>query len=292
MYDLRNCRLCPRECGADRTVGVGSCGAGDKIRIARASPHMWEEPCISGTRGSGTVFFSGCSLGCVFCQNRRISAENYGAAVDEARFERICFELKERGVHNISLVSADHYIPLIIPVLRRIKEKLSLPVVFNCSGYESEGQLEMLSGIVDIYLPDLKFFSPEVSAKYASCPDYFKVASRALDIMVSQQPRPVIGDGIMRRGVIVRHLILPGCRKDSLEIIGYLKKRFSPDKILISLMSQYTPNGAEGAPSRRITSFEYSSVCRALEESGFSGYYQDRTSASSVYTPDFDLTGV
>lgn len=292
MYDQKNCTLCPRRCGADRSAGVGLCGGGEAIRIARAAPHKWEEPCISGSGGSGTIFFSGCSLACVFCQNFGISSENFGAEVSPARFEEICFELKAVGVHNISLVTADHFIPYVAPVLRRIKPDLGLPVVFNCSGYESKEQLDMLDGIVDVYLPDLKFFSPEISDKFAHAPDYFEVASRAIDVMVGQCGDLVIENGIMKRGVMVRHLILPGCRKDSAAVLEYLTSRYRKDQILISLMSQYTPNGNPGAPARKITSFEESSVRELLERSGFSGYTQERTSAREEYTPTFDLTGV
>ena len=253
---------------------------------------MWEEPCISGTGGSGTVFFSGCSLGCVFCQNAEISRKGVGAVVDAERFKEICFELKDRGVHNISLVTADHYVPYIAPVLRDIKSELGFPIVFNCSGYESPEMLEMLDGVVDIYLDDLKFYSPELSLKMAGADDYFEVAANALDIMIKQCGAPVIENGIMKRGVIVRHLILPGYRKDSIEIMNYLKGRYGAGDILVSLMSQYTPSGAKGAPSRRLTGFEYQSVCDILEDSMFDGYYQELASAEAAYTPDFDLKGV
>ena len=292
MFDERRCTLCPRRCGADRKKGKGFCGAGSEIRIARAAPHMWEEPCISGTGGSGTIFFSGCALKCVFCQNAEISSGKVGATVSAERFKEICFELKDMGVHNISLVTADHYVPYIVPALKDIKGELGLPIVFNCSGYESREILEMLDGVVDIYLDDLKYHSSELSQKMAGVPDYFDVAASALDIMIKQCGAPVIEDGIMKRGVIVRNLILPGYRKDSMEIIRYLKDHYGPDDITVSLMSQYTPNGADGAPARRITSFEYQSVFKMLENSRFNGYYQELSSADSYYTPDFDLEGV
>ena len=292
MFDERRCTLCPRRCGADRRSGVGFCGAGSEIRIARAAPHMWEEPCISGTRGSGTIFFCGCSLGCVFCQNAEISRAETGAVVSGERFKEICFELKDRGVHNISLVTADHYVPYIVPILRDIKSGIGLPIVFNCSGYESPETLDMLDGVVDIYLDDLKFYSSELSLKMAGAPDYFDTAAKALDIMIKQCGVPVIEDGIMKSGVIVRHLILPGYRKDSIDIMNYLKDRYGAGDILVSLMSQYTPNGAKGAPSRRLTSFEYQSVCKTLEDSMFDGYCQELASAEAAYTPDFDLEGV
>ena len=254
--------------------------------------HMWEEPCISGDKGSGTIFFSGCQLGCVFCQNKSISPGNFGAEVEPSRFEEICFELKEKGVHNISLVSADQYMPYVLPVLKRIKERLSLPIVYNCSGYQSRELLEELRGVVDIYLPDLKFFSSELSEKYAKAPDYFEIAIEAIAEMVSQTGVPVFDGNLLKKGTVVRHLILPSHRSDSIEIIRRLEERFDKDQILVSLMSQYTPNGSDGAPARRITTFEYQSVKNALDRAGFSGYYQERSSAKEEYTPDFDLQGV
>jgi len=297
IYHLRRCTLCPRRCGADRLTSIGLCGAGERIRIARASPHFWEEPCISGSRGSGTIFFSGCSLGCVFCQNRSISSRPAGGQccgeeITLARFAEICFELKFAGVHNISLVTADHYVPLIAPVLRDVKSDLALPIVFNCSGYETPEMLDLLSGIVDAYLVDLKFRSPDISRRFARAPDYFDVASSALDLMLSQVGRPVLERGIMQRGVIVRHLVIPGCRKDSISIIDYLNEHYSPSDFLFSLMAQYTPNGAPGAPARFLTTFEYQSVLDALASSDFDGYVQQLNSADPSFTPPFDLTGV
>lgn len=291
-FDIRRCELCPRGCGADRTAGVGLCGADDRIRIARASPHMWEEPCISGTGGSGAIFFSGCALGCVFCQNREISHFASGVEVSVDRLREICFELKEQGVHNVSLVTADHYVPLIAPMLRSIKQELGVPIVFNCSGYISAAILDMLDGAVDIYLNDLKFFSPAVSAAMAGAPDYFETAIKGLDSMLDRIGKPVIEGGIMKRGVIVRHLVLPGMRRDSIELVRYLASRYPKDAFLFSLMSQYTPNGAEGAPSRKLTTFEYESVRGEVQKTGFDGYLQERNSARPEYTPPFDLTGV
>lgn len=292
IYDEKNCTLCPRRCTADRTKGQGRCRAGNKIKLARAMAHMWEEPCISGERGSGTIFFSGCQLGCVFCQNKDISLGNFGAEITPERFAEICFELKEKGVHNISLVSADQYVPYFAPTLRKIKDDLALPIVYNCSGYESDEILALLDGLVDIYLPDLKFFSPEVSSRYANARDYFEVAIAAIGEMARQTGRLEKEEGILKRGTLVRHLVLPGHRRDSIALIRALGERFSPDEIGISLMAQYTPNGEKGAPSRRITTFEYESVLEELQKYGFDGYVQERSSAVCEYTPDFSLQGI
>lgn len=292
IFNERRCTLCPRCCMADRTAGRGRCGAGSRIKIAAAMPHMWEEPCISGKNGSGTIFFSGCQLGCLFCQNRSISTQNFGKEIDGERFAEICFELAEKGVHNISLVSADQYVPYIVPILSSIKKTLGIPIVYNCSGYESPEILSELSGIVDIYLPDLKFFSPELSTSLAKTADYFEVASLAIKEMARQTGNYVLENGIMKKGTLVRHLVLPDCRKDSLEIVKWLGDNFSKDEILVSLMSQYTPTGAIGAPDRKLTTFEYESVCHALEQTGLSGYFQDRAGANTDYIPDFHLQGV
>ena len=291
-FDITNCDLCPRVCHADRTKRAGYCGATDRIKIARAAPHFWEEPCISGAGGSGTVFFSGCALGCVFCQNREISRGGTGIEISADRLVEICFELKKQGVHNISLVTADHFVPLFCRELRTVKEELGLPIVFNCSGYISPRILELLDGLVDIYLSDIKFYSPALSSAMAGAPDYFERAIEGLDIMLAQTGKPVIADGIMKKGVIVRHLVLPGSRKDSINIINALASRYGNDSFLLSLMSQYTPNGESGAPARRLTSFEYGSVCRAADEFGFDGYTQEIGSSDAGYTPPFDLTGV
>ena len=292
FYDEKSCTLCPRGCSADRSTARGRCGAGSKIKIAAAMPHMWEEPCISGEKGSGTVFFSGCQLGCVFCQNKSISLGNFGQEIDAKRFEQICFELKDKGAHNISLVSADQYVPYVLPVLKKIKKELALPIVYNCSGYQSPRLISALEGVVDIYLPDLKFFSSEISYRYAKASDYFDIALSAIKQMAEQTGKPVIENSLMKRGTMVRHLILPGHRRDSIDIIRHLGESFKRDEIMVSLMAQYTPTDAQGAPKRRITSFEYQSVCDELEKYGFEGYYQQLSSAKQEYTPDFALQGV
>lgn len=290
-FDITACRACPRRCGADRTKTVGFCGIGDRIKIARAAPHLWEEPCISGTRGSGAIFFSGCSLGCVFCQNKEISRGIGGCEITAERFAEICFELRSAGVHNINLVTPSHQLPLILPTLREIKKTIGIPIVCNCGGYESPEALSAMRGIVDIYLPDFKFHDPALSEKYAHAKDYPQIAEEAIVEMARQTGRPTFDkDGLLRRGTLVRHLVLPGHRDDSINALGRLRELFAPDEILLSLMSQYTPVG--DGPSRRLTTFEYRSVANVALELGFEGYFQERSSAKEEYTPSFDLTGV
>lgn len=293
MSAVTRCTLCPRSCGADRSSCPGYCGAGDQIRLARAMPHHWEEPCISGTRGSGTIFFSGCTLKCVFCQNRVISTENFGKEITPDRFREICFELKAQGVHNINLVTPDAYAELIVPVLAEIKAELSLPIVLNCGGYLSPRQLELFGKVTDVWLPDFKYADNALAARLSGVGDYPEVALAAIREMVKRAGEPIFGEeGLLRRGVLVRHLVLPGDRKNSIAAIKLLAETFPKDEILLSLMAQYTPNGAEGAPSRRITTFEYRSVMEAVEEAGFDGYCQSPDSAKTEYTPSFRLEGV
>ncbi len=293
MNHQRNCTLCPRRCGADRASRLGYCGAGDAIRLARAMPHFGEEPCISGKSGSGAIFFSGCTLRCVFCQNRVISTENLGKAVTPDRFREICFELKSAGVHNINLVTPDAYAERIVPVLEEIKAELALPIVVNCGGYLSPRQVELFARVADVWLPDFKYADGALAARLSGAGDYPEVALAALREMVDRIGKPVFdADGILQKGVLVRHLVLPGQRKNSIAAVEMLRSAFASDEVLLSLMAQYTPNGAEGAPNRRITTFEYQSVMEAVEAAGFAGYCQSPDSAKAEYTPEFGLQGV
>lgn len=292
------CFLCPRRCGADRESGAaGVCGMTDKIKVARAAPHMWEEPPVSGVRGSGTVFFSGCPLKCVFCQNRVLSADGYGVEVDEAALERIIMSLAKQGVHNINLVTPTHFSDKLIPVLQSVRPKLNIPIVYNCGGYESVEALRRLEGLIDIYLPDFKYASGELAAKYSAAPDYPEVASAALCEMYRQVGSAEFdADGMMRRGVIVRHLVLPGCRRDSAEVLRLIAETVPVEDIKLSIMRQYTPEfvDADKFPelARRLTGFEYDYVVKEAARLGFDGFTQQKESATSEYTPSFDLTGV
>lgn len=294
-YDFSHCTLCPRMCGADRTKHIGICGASDKIRAAKAQLHYWEEPCISGENGSGTVFFSGCSLKCCFCQNYDISTQNKGMEITENRLAEIFLELQEKGADNINLVNPTHFVPQIITALDIAKPNFKIPVVYNSGGYERVETLRMLEGYIDIFLPDLKYMSCELSEKYSKAKDYFEYASKAVLEMHRQQPMPVFENGLLKKGMIIRHLILPKCRHDSVSIVKWLEKNLESESYLFSLMSQYTPNDnciSYPEINRRITTFEYKSVLKVVEDSGINGYSQGRESAKQKYTPDFDFSGI
>ncbi len=288
------CTLCPRNCGANRENSLGYCRVPNTMKIARAALHHWEEPCISGSSGSGTIFFTGCSLGCVFCQNREISRGEKGREVSATRLQEICFELKAQGAHNINLVTPMHYAPQITAALAPIKKELSLPIVCNTGGYDRPETVKLLAAVTDCFLPDFKFASFDVAERYCHAPDYPEVATAAISAMLETAGKPRFDEnGMLQRGVIVRHLILPGHRKDSMTVLDVLKREFGSENLLLSLMSQYTPlPDAQGSLARRITDFEYKSVLAHAEALGFHGYMQDRSSAKAGYTPDFDGTGV
>jgi len=245
IFDLSSCALCPRECGKNRTNGEkGICGASDKIIIARASLHMWEEPCISGTAGSGTVFFTGCNLKCVFCQNYEISRKNRGFQVGKERLSEIFFELKDKGAKNINLVTAAHFLPQVLDAVERAKkENINIPFVYNSSGYEKAEAIKRADGLIDIYLPDFKYINSDTAKKYSLAEDYPNVAKSAIAEMVRQQGKPQFDEeGMMTKGVIVRHLMLPQGLSESKKIIKYLYDTYKDD-IYISIMNQYTPVG-------------------------------------------------
>ncbi len=295
------CDLCPRVCAADRSSPpYGYCGVPDTVYIARCAPHMWEEPPISGTRGSGTVFFVGCNLRCVFCQNRTISRHKGpipGHPVTERELERAILSLADMGVHNINLVTPTHYTDVLARVLTRLKPRLSIPVVWNSGGYETVETLRRLEGLVDIYLPDFKYASPQKAAVYSAAPDYPSVATQALGEMF-RQTGPVVfdGDGLLRRGLLVRHLILPGERADSMAVLRHLASLLPLPAIRVSLMRQYTPDFAQDAPQqnlhRRLTDFEYTSVLAEAERLGVLGYTQGKEAADKTFTPLFEGHGV
>lgn len=290
---MDGCILCPRQCGVDRTERVGYCGSGSLPKVARAAKHHWEEPCISGTEGSGTVFFSGCTLGCVFCQNREISRGGTGREVTIEHLADIFKRLEGQGVHNLNLVTPTHFTPQILQALELAKP--TVPVVMNCGGYERVETLRQWEGKVQVYLPDLKYFSPELSARYSAAPDYFAVASKAIMEMHRQQPQLVWEGDLLKSGLIIRHLVLPGCMKDSLKVLDFLDKNLPKDSFLLSLMSQYTPTeNCKQFPeiNRRVTTYEYRKVADRAAELGFSGFAQDRRSAKEEYTPPFNLEGV
>ena len=290
---LSACVLCPRACGVDRTKGqVGVCGMTDTLRVARIAPHMWEEPPISGTRGSGTVFFSGCSLRCIFCQNRTISREGLGKTYTAEALTDAILALRDQGVHNINFVTPTHYTSLLVPVLERIKPTLGIPVVWNCGGYESVDTLRMLEGLVDIYLPDFKYLSPELARDYSAAPDYPEVATEAVLEMFRQTGKYEEADGLTQKGVILRHLVLPGCRADSIAVLGHIASILPVTDIRVSVMRQYTPDFAMDCPHknlrRRVTDFEYTSVLEEAARLGILGFSQGKDAATRAYTPDFE----
>lgn len=286
------CTLCPRGCRAKRddNTGNGFCRAGLLPRIARAAPHFWEEPCISGTRGSGTIFFSGCVLSCVFCQNSKISAGGFGKTVTTDELTEHIKRLEAAGVHNINLVSPTPYTESIISCLESYRP--SVPVVYNTGGYEKPETLRRLEGLVDIYLPDLKYVSPELSKKYSAAENYFEYALPAIKEMVRQTGSPVFDDdGIMQRGTIIRHLVLPANTKNSMRVLDVIKEEFG-SSVLVSLMGQYVPlHRAADFPeiNRRITPREYRKVLSYMEELELEGFAQELSSAEKTYIPDFDI---
>ena len=294
---FRACELCPRRCGADRTKTIGICGAGSTILAAKASLHKWEEPCIAYKNGAGTVFFSGCNLHCRFCQNNDISNELHGKALSTQRLADIFLELEDKGADNVELVTPTHFVPLIAEALETVRHRLSIPVVYNTGGYELTETLAMLDGLIDIYLPDIKYFSQEVSAKYSSAPDYFEYASEAVLTMISQVGKLTYNDdGGLIKGTVIRHLVLPSHRHDSMKIMDWIAENTSPDDVLVSIMNQYTPFDfiPDELPElrRRVTKMEYNSVVARAAELGLNGFTQERSSASDKYVPDFDLSGL
>ncbi|MDO4326065.1 MAG: radical SAM protein [bacterium] len=343
LFSYTDCRLCPRECRIDRTENIGFCQCRSRAGIARAALHMWEEPCISGTRGSGTVFFSGCTLRCCFCQNSRISREHFGVPVTPRQLADIFLNLQAQGAHNINLVTPTQYLPDILPALELAKPDLAIPIVYNCGGYEKVETVEALRDFVDIWLPDLKYMDAALSMRYSAAPDYFEKTSKAIQKMievtgtpvfrplsdVDSKPRtlpskspscfassspsvlPKTGSGsssvffhgipeqpenfLMQRGVIIRHLVLPGSRKDSVNLLHWIKNTLPEGQYLLSLMSQYTPYHKDTLHpelNRRITSYEYQSVVDTALELGLDhGFMQQKSSAKEEYTPPFDLEG-
>ena len=295
------CDLCPRKCLVDRKKGEkGICGQTENLKVARAALHFWEEPCISGDAGSGAVFFSGCPLHCVFCQNENIANGTVGKEISLERLVDIFLELQEKRANNINLVTPGHFVPQIVKALDQARrEGLTLPVVYNTSSYETVDTIKMLEGCVDIYLPDFKYMSPVLSKKYSHAPDYAQVAKAAIAEMVRQTGKAVFVNGdednLILSGTIVRHLTLPGCMADSMQILKYLHDTYG-DMIYISIMNQYTPFDfiSDEFPElkRRVTKMEYNSVVRRAQELGINGFTQERTSAADKYVPDFDLSGL
>lgn len=304
MMQMIRCNLCPRACNVERTIHKGFCQMGSSVKVARAALHFMEEPCISGTNGSGTIFFTGCNLRCVYCQNYKLSHQNYGAEISVERLSEIMLELQEQGAHNINLVTATMYVPAIISALDKVRHRLNIPIVYNTSGYEKVQTIQSLNGYIDIYLTDIKYYSNELANQYSKAPDYFNVAIAAVREMIFQTGSPRfydeknfdIPDAMLKSGVIIRHMTLPGARTDSIQLLRYLAAHFPKEDYILSLMSQFTPHyrcKEFKQLNRRITTFEYDSVVKEALELGLDQtYIQERSSAKEEYTPDFSLQGV
>lgn len=292
------CNLCPRSCNVDRDNSFGICQASNTVKVARAALHYWEEPCISGENGSGAVFFSGCPLHCVFCQNEEISHGKVGKEITTEQLAEVFLNLQAQGANNINLVTGTHYIPAIVESVKLAREKgLKLPIIYNTSGYEKVESLKLLAGIVDVYLPDFKYMDKDLAAKYSHASDYPEVAKAAIEEMVRQCGQPQFDEnGFIQKGVIVRQLLLPGHVKDAKEIISYLHGKYD-NRIYVSMMSQYTPMAhiAEKYPelNRRVTKREYESyVSYALELGIENAFIQDRKVAKESFIPDFNCEGL
>lgn len=289
---LKKCNLCPRNCLIDRNKKIGICGMKDKMVIARASLHMWEEPCISGEFGSGTIFFSGCNLKCIFCQNREISTKLVGREVTVEEFSIICLNLQKKGANNINLVTPTHFVPLIVEGITLARRKgLIVPIVYNTSSYETKETIQMLDGIVDIYLPDLKYYDDSYAIKYSHAPNYFKVATEAIQEMIKQVGKPIFDEnGMMKKGVIVRHLMMPGLIEDTKQILNYLYKTYQ-NSIYISIMNQYTPiRNFKKYPelNQKVSEEDYDKVVDYALDLGIkNAFIQEGDTASSSFIPDF-----
>lgn len=298
LENLNNCNICPRNCNADRTSSkLGICKSSSNLKVAKAYPHLWEEPCISGENGSGTVFFSNCNLNCVFCQNHEISHEAVGKEISTQRLSEIFLELQENGCHNINLVNPSHYALQIVEGIKLARKNgLKIPIAYNSNGYEKVETLKALEGYIQIYIPDLKYFDDKYSVKYSKAPNYFNIASEAITEMVRQIGEPEFDEnGIMKKGVIIRHLMLPGLLFDSKKIVDYIYKTFG-DSVYLSLMNQYTPMyGAKDFPeiNKPLNPKHYDSLIDHCLDIGYkNAFIQESGTSSEVYVPDFNLSGV
>ena len=295
--EINYCKSCPRKCRVNRINEKGFCGESSIIRAAKACLHKWEEPCISTGKGAGAVFFSGCNMKCVYCQNYNISScEQIGMQLSVSQLADIFLRLQDAGAANTALVTPTHFSYEIIKALDMVRHKLKIPVIYNCGGYELVSVIHDLNGYVDIYLPDIKYYSHEIAFKYSSVNNYFKHASEAVIEMTNQLGNLKYSGDTLIRGTIIRHLIIPNCRKDSIKIMEWINDNLDKNKFLLSLMSQYTPNetvkNSFSELNRRITKMEYNSVLKKAAEFEFNGFSQDKSSAASDYTPDFDLSGL
>lgn len=308
IKSFENCRLCPRSCGVDRRITAGCCGCTSVMRAARAALHHWEEPCISGIHGSGAIFFSGCTLRCCFCQNHLISQGSAGKELSVQALADIFLRLQDQKAHNINLVTPTQYLPLIIDALELVRHQLRIPVVYNCGGYERIETVHALKDYVDIWLPDFKYQDSYLSLSYSGAEDYFSYASQAISQMIAQTGPPRFHTKkalsssnqssctIMDRGVIIRHMVLPGHKEDSIRLLSWMAENLPKDSYYISLLSQYTPSHKSSrfpGLNRRITTYEYEKVVDTALNLGLNqGFIQQKSSAKEEYTPPFDLEGI
>ncbi len=288
---MDKCNICPRKCNIDRNFSVGFCLCNNTAIVSKIMLHKWEEPPISAKNGSGAVFFSGCTLKCVYCQNQKISRTPVGTEYTPNQLADAFLELQENGAHNINLVTPTHFTRQIITALELVKHKLNIPIVYNTSGYETVETLKLLKGYIDIYLPDFKYYDSELARKYSKAPDYFDVAIKAVREMYDQVGAySEDNNGLAKKGIIIRHLVLPNCRHDSVKILEEIKNALPIENIRLSLMSQFTPDFVSHEYkelSRKITSFEYNYVLNRAIDLGFDGFFQQKDSASARYTPNF-----
>lgn len=296
MNLLKDCKLCPRNCGINRYEKVGACNATNKLKVSHYSLHNWEEPVISGTNGSGTVFFSYCNLKCIFCQNKKISSGGYGKIITNKRLSEIFLELQEKGAHNINLVTPTHFVPQIIMALNKAKtDGLRIPIVYNTSGYEKVDTLKLMDGLIDVYLTDFKYFDNELAKNYSNCLNYFEVASEAIAEMYKQVGTPVIENNLMKKGIIIRILLLPGHKEDVKNILKFIYDKYK-DNVFISIMNQYTPvTKSLVYPNLNwtVTESEYSEVVNFACNLGITNaFIQEGDTACESFIPDFDYSNI
>ena len=293
LEKLEKCNLCPNNCSVNRFSSVGRCKIGANITVAKAYLHTWEEPVISGKNGSGTIFFSGCSLGCVFCQNYKISSDNFGKEITPSRLADIFKSLEEKGAENINLVTPTPHVYGIIDALNIYRP--NIPIVYNSSGYESVETLKLLDGYVDVYLPDFKYYDNDLAYKFSNVRNYREITVNAIDEMLRQTGKPKIENVLIKKGVIIRHLVLPSHTSDSIKVMDEILARYSSN-VLVSLMGQYTPvrhNDKYAELNRKVTPLEYKRVLRYMQNVGLTnGFCQELDSSATTYIPSFDLEGV
>ena len=292
LKELEKCMLCPRNCGVNRYLETGFCNTGSKIKLSYYSKHMWEEPIISGDKGSGTIFFSNCNLKCLFCQNKKISIDNYGKEISDKRFQEIILKLQDEDVHNINLVTPTMYVPQIVYNINKIKDKINIPIIYNTSSYENVDTIKMLDNTIDIYLVDFKYYDNKLGEKYSNCTNYYEVASASIDEMYKQVGKFQVKDNLMTKGLIIRILVLPGEVNDAIKIIDYIYSKYG-DNVIISIMNQYTPTELYKYSNlnRKLSDDEYSLVVNHAYDLGIRYcFIQEGDTQKDSFIPNFDIS--